>query len=255
MSSQRSSNKKSTNPQSKYFCILLYQEWDNLTLLLNNIISISNNYAYIQHDKDLDDNNQPKKVHIHMVIEMGARRTIDGLYALLKNSCVEFTSNLIQTCSNLNGAIRYLTHIDYPEKYQYPYEQISTNNGEWLKEHYDIQLSDQQAFNLIINYIKQTDTYISLMDIYDYSVSIKGYKTFQSRNTQISRIVNEHNRIFDYGMQIQTKLDREHIKQMGQIKRDNDMLLKLTNTFDRVQVETETGEVIELMNTGVKRSK
>lgn len=247
-------NKKNTPRQSKYFCLLLYTEWSNLLLLLDHISSISKYFAYIQHDKDVDTNNQPKKIHIHLVLETSAKRTINGLYQIINSPCLEFTSNLIQICDNLNGAVRYLTHIDYPEKYQYNYDDIVTNDSEWLYEHYQKLLTEQSALKIITDYIKNSHHRITMMNIYDISVDNNCLNTYARRNGLIKNLVFEHNSFIDDENTIQNRVDRETVKAIARIEHQNSITAKLVNTFDKINVQNDDGEIIEIMKTGIKKS-
>lgn len=248
-------NKKNTNLQGKYFLLLLYTDWEQLDILLKYITSISKNYAYIKHDKDLEEDNTPKKVHIHCVIEMSARRTINGLFQLLCNQCPGLKINLIEIAFNPNSSIRYLTHIDYPEKHQYNYNEIITNNQEWLKELYQIETDDISAYKIIVDFLQNNEKKIELIDIGQLSLEKNFFKFYKNKTYLIKQLIYEHNLKVQNENEISFKVDREVVKAIGKVKRENDVIYKLGNTFDKFQVESETGEIIELMNTGVKRKK
>lgn len=234
--------------------MLLYVEWDTLNILIDRIKIIAKNYAYIQHDKDLEeDKKTPKKVHIHFVVEMSAKRTINGLYDMLADTCVGFTNNLIIIPGNVNSQIRYLTHIDYPEKYPYEYNDIITNNPQWLKELYEIETDDLTAYKIIDTYINETDKNISLSEIGSLCIEKNCFKFYKSKTYLIKQLIFEHNKKYDTENFIQNKVERETIKAIGKVQRENSLISKLANTFDRVEIENDTGDTIELMNTGVKR--
>lgn len=235
--------------------MLLYVEWDTLNILIDRIKSISKNYAYIQHDKDLEEDKTPKKVHIHCVVEMSAKRTINGLYDMLADTCVGFTSNLIIIPGNVNSQIRYLTHIDYPEKYPYEYNDIKTNNQQWLKELYEIETDDLTAYKIIDTFINETNKNISLSEIGTLCIEKNCFKFYKAKTYLIKQLLFEHNKMFDTNNLIQSKVDRETIKAIGRIQKENSVITKLANTFDRVNVENDNGDIIEIMNTGKKRKQ
>lgn len=90
-----------------------------------------NFYAGIIHDKDIDDDGNPKKPHLHLVC-------YDKGGTTLKAHCERFSSvlpsNFICKVIAPKGAVRYLTHIDYPSKAQYKDSDIITNNMSFYKK-------------------------------------------------------------------------------------------------------------------------
>lgn len=246
-------NKKNTSRQSKYFCLLLYTEWDNLTPLIDRIISISKNYAYVIHNKDKMEDGTDKKTHIHFVIEMGAKRTINGLYQILADACVLFGANLIQICDNVNGAIRYLTHIDYPEKAKYEYNDIHTNNAEWLKSLYEIETDDLSAYKIIDTFINESTKELQMRDVIVYAISTNCYKYAKKSTYLIKQLIIDHNKQIDVQRFIENKITSETIKNFEKIKEENDITTKLLNTFDKVHFVDDDGNEYEIMCTNAKK--
>lgn len=77
------------------------------------------------HDKDINPTtNEPKKAHWHVVLNFDSVKTIRQVEEIANS--VNGTNPI--KVESINGAIRYLTHIDNPEKAQYKREDI-TNIG------------------------------------------------------------------------------------------------------------------------------
>lgn len=91
--------------------ILLYEEDDNYVLsdILFNISSLKN-YAYIKHVPETEEN----KVHYHVYLELSSATTQSRLANRLG-----VPERFLKRVKSRRGAVRYLTHIDYPEKIQY----------------------------------------------------------------------------------------------------------------------------------------
>lgn len=117
-------NKKTPNPNPrKYnFALLLYNEWENFDEILGNALYQSAKYAYISHDKDVDENNVPKKPHTHLWVTYNNACT---LTALAKRIGIE--ERFIQYAKDDKSRIRYLVHLDDPQKYQYNRDEIHSN--------------------------------------------------------------------------------------------------------------------------------
>lgn len=165
-------------------------------------------YAYILHDKDIWDasaaedwrNKNPgedfpyelgsqKKAHIHFVGILSASENKQlGLVA--NELCLP--SNYILKCDNKVGAIQYLTHKNYPEKYQYPYEDIVSNIKELRKKYFSDSDSVMKAAQ-ILDYISSCDYYLSLTDVSRWCIQNFVWDEFRRGQHLFSAIINEHN--------------------------------------------------------------
>lgn len=79
-------------------------------------------YAYIFHDKDIDDNGNLKPIHLHFVCH--GRHYLSQWAKLLG-----IPENMIEIVRNTRGVNRYLIHLDDPEKYQYSPSDVITNKS------------------------------------------------------------------------------------------------------------------------------
>ena len=76
------------------------------------------------HEFDVNPDGTPKKPHWHVIVSWGNSTT----YRSAKNLCNLLNSPMPKLLRNVNGAYRYHTHMDNPEKYQYK-EQSECFNG------------------------------------------------------------------------------------------------------------------------------
>lgn len=90
-------------------------------------------YAMMTHDKDViandDGTTEPKKVHTHVVINTSSPMRMKGARDLFAN--VDGQQNTLATpfdVQYLSANVRYLCHLDNPEKYQYSIDAIITND-------------------------------------------------------------------------------------------------------------------------------
>lgn len=86
--------------------------------------------AFIKHDKDVDENGEIKTTHYHAVLMYTNAR----LFSTIKNT---YQGAHIEQTANLAASIQYLTHKNNPEKHQYDYKNIQTNDGTELEKLYN----------------------------------------------------------------------------------------------------------------------
>lgn len=110
--------------RSSWFPMLIYEE--QYFQVKTALETIGYKYAMAKHDKDLNDQGELKKVHWHVVI-ICERREFQNTLAKRLGLDARFVQHPL--ASEPNGAIRYLTHLDNPEKAQYKREDIETNIG------------------------------------------------------------------------------------------------------------------------------
>lgn len=113
---------------NRNFAILLYPEDKNHMKALD-IIKQNFDYAYCLHNRDVDENGEIKKEHIHCVIRIGANP--NWRTAIAKK--LEIKENYIEGCK-LDNMLKYLIHFDNPEKYQYGVEEVKGNLKNRLME-------------------------------------------------------------------------------------------------------------------------
>jgi hypothetical protein len=85
-------------------------------------------YAFIYHNKDINDNGELKKAHYHIIIYEHKRTycstILNKLVELLGVNPLAIT---IDKCVDIQGAIQYLIHKNDKEKYQYNELDIVSN--------------------------------------------------------------------------------------------------------------------------------
>lgn len=113
---------KNSNPRKYNFALMLYNEWENFDEILGNALYQCAKYAYITHDKDIDEDGDVKKAHTHVWVTYNNACT---LTALAKRIGID--KRFIQYANDDKSRIRYLVHLDDPKKYQYKREDIHSN--------------------------------------------------------------------------------------------------------------------------------
>jgi hypothetical protein len=77
----------------------------------------------INHDKDTDSNGEPVPNHTHVLIQYETPRKITTVANLLN-----VQDNFVETVKSFSAMLRYLTHKDDNEKFQYQDSEVLTNH-------------------------------------------------------------------------------------------------------------------------------
>ena len=113
------------------------------------------------HDKDLNADGQPKKKHKHILLLFGGVKVItDKLH-----------SPIPQRVHNAKAMVRYMAHLDNPEKAQYNPADIVAHGGVDLAEL--LRPSSSERYTLIkemIDYVKQENV-CEFQDLMDYAAA------------------------------------------------------------------------------------
>lgn len=177
--------------KDRKFCGVWYPEDNSHCRALEYVIQ---NYkcAYILHDKDCDEYGELKKPHWHVVftLENGASPRYSS--AIAKE--LEIEENYVQCCKKVDSALKYLIHIDNPEKYQYDVDEVYGELKIKLKEVMQKgSESEGERVNELLEYIVTRDEKITMLDFSRYC-AINGYwDVFRRSGAIFIKIIDEHN--------------------------------------------------------------
>ncbi len=116
------------------------------------------------HDKDTNDDGTPKKPHYHIVVVYDNTTT----YKNVEDFTKQFNGTIPQRCKSLKGSLRYFTHKDNPEKYQYTEEGIITSRIDYKSLVQSLTASDRHTIiKEMIKYIKDNQV-TEFIDFADY---------------------------------------------------------------------------------------
>lgn len=119
------SNEEIISKQYRHFVAILYKDsdiynYDDIIFNLNQF----KYYAYIEHQPEKEES----KSHTHLFISLDSATSISAI-----SKRIGIPENYIQYVKSVRSSIRYLTHIDYPEKIQYPIEACNVSGAFWRK--------------------------------------------------------------------------------------------------------------------------
>lgn len=159
------------------------------------------------HDKDVNSDGERKKAHYHLVLNYKGYKSfeqIDELARLLR-------APIPQRVSSLTGAVRYLTHMDNPEKYQYDSSLIETYGGFDLESCLALSTGDKrQALRDMLAFISENEI-MHLKDFADYCMS-------EEAPAGWFELLTERNTLFIKEYIKSTWQKEQYSKEMGQKK-------------------------------------
>lgn len=221
MKNKEKSASAKTLTKSTTFTLELYPEWEQIATI---VAYISNNYkyAYIEHNRDTNENGETKKTHIHVVIKCNRRRLTS-----VKNEFAEIgvPQNLINTC-NERAMLRYLTHIDDKDKEQYQKSEIKTNMPEEVEQAYLDEISNEQALLILDEWIYKNVGIVTQHELtrYAYDNGLIGAMKKYAGALNNARI--EHNKTIEKEEHIN---DLAYTKVAHYMKKEYEVLGKLVD--------------------------
>lgn len=135
------------------------------------------------HDKDINAEGELKKPHYHLVLSYRGNKSfeqIDEIARLLH-------APIPERINSLTGAVRYLTHMDDPNKYQYDSSDIQVFGGFDLESVLSLSTGDKrQLLRDMIEFIDENNI-VHLVDFTNYCLSEKSpagwFEILTERNT------------------------------------------------------------------------
>lgn len=77
------------------------------------------------HDQDINDTGERKKPHYHILLAFDSVKAFDQVEEITKS----LNSPIPQKCNSVRGMVRYMAHLDNPEKVQYSTSDIIPHGG------------------------------------------------------------------------------------------------------------------------------
>lgn len=126
------------------------------------------------HDKDTNPDGEVKKAHWHVLLQ-GDKAWIN--FKTLKELVLtEFDGRGVavpQSVSNVVGFMRYLVHLDNPEKFQYDKNDIRLFNGATVENAFALSKDDELAIRCdIIRYVQENEDVLEYHQVVDIALQM-----------------------------------------------------------------------------------
>lgn len=159
------SEKKSTDNRARTWTFVLYEEsapenWRDM-LDEQHIQWVESPW----HDKDMNANGEPKKKHKHILLMFSGKKS----YEQIKEITDSLKQPIPQRCHDARALVRYMAHLDNPEKAQYNVNDIKPHGGVDVSEM--LKPSSSERYSLIrdmIDYIRSKGV-TEFQDLMDYA--------------------------------------------------------------------------------------
>lgn len=118
------------------------------------------------HDRDVNATGEPKKPHIHVLVLYGGVKTFEQVEPLTER----LRGTIPQRCANAKALVRYMVHMDNPEKAQYDVGGIVGHGGVDVAEL--LRPSSSERYALIremIAYVRQ-EKIVEMCDLMEYAM-------------------------------------------------------------------------------------
>lgn len=131
---------------SRAWELVLYPDAENYCCddVIANAVQYFEQWAYILHDSDITADGDAKKAHYHFYGKCPTARTPQNVV-----NVIGVPLESIRNVNKWKSAIRYLIHLDNPEKFQYEPDSVSANfplDGIFI-------ISDDRQARLIMHHI------------------------------------------------------------------------------------------------------
>lgn len=117
------------------------------------------------HDKDINADGESKKKHKHILLLFQGKKS----YEQIKEITDSLNAPIPQRCHNAKALVRYMAHLDNPEKAQYNVSDIKAHGGVDIAEL--LRPSSSERYTIIrdmIAYVK-TNHVTEFQDLMDYA--------------------------------------------------------------------------------------
>lgn len=131
-------------------------------------------YAYCIHDKDVESNGSPRKVHVHLIIAFNNTTTYQNALSIVSELSAEGKKavNKVERCKNIRWSYDYLIHDSEEcrkkKKYQYDESQRVTGNNFDIGAYEQVSIADKQEILNALRHDVKSQGFCNLIDFFDF---------------------------------------------------------------------------------------
>lgn len=140
------------------------------------------------HDSDYNSNGEPKKPHWHVVLLFNGVKT----YEQVKEITDSINAPIPQRCHDARATVRYMAHLDNPEKAQYSISDIRSHGGVDIADM--LRPSSSERYSIIgemLSYVRENHV-IEFQDLVDYAMANEFERWFPLLCDNSSYIVSSY---------------------------------------------------------------
>lgn len=140
------------------------------------------------HDSDLNATGEKKKAHWHILLMFGGVKSYEQVVEL----CQDLNCPRPERCHNAKAMVRYMAHLDNPDKAQYSISDIVSHGGVDIAEL--LRPNASERYSLIremIAFIRDNDI-IEYQDIMDYAAEFRPDDWFPLLCDNSTFVINQY---------------------------------------------------------------
>lgn len=173
------------------FIVIIYEDDDNFKEQYE-FLTKEKESIWIRHDQDIDDDGNLKKPHYHFILKLKNAKTISALAKY-----VNVQENMIEPVKkSFNGALKYLIHYGYDDKFQYDKSLVESNSEKLRRKFDDLVTNDITEVEKVINiqeFIENQSEFIDMPVLGKYVQKINMWDAFRRNYSYFKDLVNSHN--------------------------------------------------------------
>lgn len=140
------------------------------------------------HDSDINANGEKKKAHWHILLMFGGVKSYEQVMEL----CQDLNCPRPERCHNAKAMVRYMAHLDNPDKAQYNISDIVPHGGVDIAEM--LRPNASERYTLIremIGFIRDNEI-IEFQDVMDYAAEMRPDDWFPLLCDNSAFVVNQY---------------------------------------------------------------
>lgn len=169
MAEKNEQQEKNGKGRTRNWTFIIYPESapENWRDLLND-----EHIAWVEsplHDKDTNADGEVKKAHIHILLMFDSVKGYNQVVVITER----IKATIPQKCASPKGLVRYMIHLDNPEKFQYEKKDIKEYGGADIAELLKPTCSDRYALiKEMIIFVKEHEIK-EIQDLIDYALEYR----------------------------------------------------------------------------------
>lgn len=198
---QKRADEKRKNSRSRNWCLVVYPDSapENWRELLDN-----EHLSWIEgplHDNDKNPDGELKKPHWHIILTYASNTSYEAVLEIAGM----LNSPIPERCRNLRGAIRYLIHMDNPEKAQYNKKGIISHGGSVIGTALDGAKVDKVSVTKEIYKFIRDNNIMDYCAVIDYAMDNEPdwfeALTYGGVAFTVDKYITSRMRMFSYGIE------------------------------------------------------
>ena len=139
------------------------------------------------HDKDVNPDGTVKKAHRHVILLFDGKKSFEQV----KDITDALNAPIPQKTANTKGLVRYLIHMDNPEKHQYKREDIICHSGADIERYFEVSMSSRTAIlRDIMQFIRDSEL-DNYSDFIGYCLDNEEYEWFNIATNYNTLAINK----------------------------------------------------------------